>query len=104
MCSPSSSSTTSAGSSAERLSAQYGVGKDQVDQLITVVEAQLRTVDARVKVLETQFDGLLDSCRTACPSRRARCSPGPARPRADARKAATEAGEKLTSLVRDAAA
>ena len=88
----------------ERLSAQYGVGKDQVEQLITTVEAQLRTVDDRVKVLETQIDGLLDSMQDRLPEQAGEVFVRARKAATEARKAATEASEKLTNLVRDAAA
>jgi hypothetical protein len=87
---------------AERLSTHYGVGKHQVDQLIAIVEDQMGNLDARMKVLERQLDGLLDPCRAAARAggrrspRLARPGPGPA--------GATEAGEKFTTFVRDAAA
>ncbi|HEY8093237.1 MAG TPA: hypothetical protein VID93_05620 [Acidimicrobiales bacterium] len=88
----------------ERLSAQYGVGKDQVEQLITTVDAQLRTVDARVKVLETQIDGLLDSMQDRLPEQAGEVLVRARKAATEARKAATEAGEKLTNRVRDTAA
>ena len=88
----------------ERLAAQYGEGKDQVEQLITTVEAQLRTVDDRIKVLETQIDGLLDSMQDRLPEQAGDVLVRARKAAAEARKAAIEASEKLTNLVRDAAA
>jgi len=82
---------------AERLSTHHGLGKHQVDQLVAVLEDQMTNLDARMKVLERQLDGLLDSVQERLPEQAGDAL-------AKARKAATEAGEKLTSFVRDSAA
>ena len=89
---------------AERLSTRYGVGRHQVDQLIAVVEDQMGNLDARMKVLERQLDGLLDSVQERLPEQAGDALATARQVGAEARKAAIEAGEKLTSLVRDSAA
>jgi chaperonin cofactor prefoldin len=89
---------------AERLSTPYGVGKHQVDQLVAVVEDQMSNLDARMKVLERQLDGLLDSVQQRLPEQAGDALAKARKAGAEARKAATEAGEKLTSFVRDSAA
>jgi hypothetical protein len=89
---------------AERLSARYGVGKQQVDQLIGAVEVQMSTLDERLKVLERQIDDVLDAVQERLPEQAGDAFAKARQVTADARKAATEAGAKLTTLVRDAAA
>jgi hypothetical protein len=89
---------------AERLSARYGVGKQQVDQLIGAVEVQMSTLDERLKVLERQIDDALDAVQERLPEQAGDAFAKARQVTADARKAATEAGAKLTTLVRDAAA
>jgi chaperonin cofactor prefoldin len=89
---------------AERLSARYGVGKQQVDQLIGAVEVQMSTLDERLKVLERQIDDMLDAVQERLPEQAGDAFAKARQVTADARKAATEAGAKLTTLVRDAAA
>lgn len=89
---------------AERLSTHYGVGRHQVDQLIAAVEEQMTTIDARVKVLEHQLDALLDSVQERLPEQAGDAFAKARQVGADARKAATEAGGKLTSFVRESAA
>ena len=89
---------------AERLSARYGVGRQQVEQLIGAVEVQMNTFDERLKVLERQIDGVLDAVQERLPDQAGEAFAKARQVTADARKAATEAGGKLTTLVRDAAA
>lgn len=89
---------------AERLSTDLGVGKHQVEQLIAVVEDQMSNLDARMKVLERQLDGVLDSVQDRLPDQAGDAFAKARQVGAEARKAATEAGEKLTSFVRDSAA
>jgi hypothetical protein len=89
---------------AERLSARYGVGKQQVEQLIGAVELQMSTLDERLKVLERQIDGVLDAVQERLPDQAGDAFAKARQVTADARKAATEAGGKLTTMVRDAAA
>lgn len=89
---------------AERLSTHYGAGKQQVDQLMAAVEDQMRNLDTRVKVLEHQLDVVLDSVQGRLPEQAGDAFAKARQVGAEARKAATEAGEKLTSFVRDAAA
>ncbi len=89
---------------AERLSTQYGGGKHQVDQLVAAVEDQMTNLDARMKVLDRQLDGVLDSVQDRIPHQAGDALAKARQVGAEARKAATEAGEKLTSFVRDSAA
>jgi hypothetical protein len=89
---------------AERLSTDLGVGRHQVEQLIAVVEGQMSNLDARMKVLERQLDGVLDSVQERLPDQAGDTFAKARQVGAEARKAATEAGEKLTSFVRDSAA
>jgi hypothetical protein len=89
---------------AERLSTDFGVGRHQVEQLIAVVEGQVSNLDARMKVLERQLDGVLDSVQERLPDQAGDAFAKARQVGAEARKAATEAGEKLTSFVRDSAA
>jgi ABC-type transporter Mla subunit MlaD len=80
------------------------VGKNQVDQLVAVLEEQMTNLDARMKVLERQLDGLFDSVQQRLPEQAGDALAKARKAGAEARKAATEAGEKLTSFVRDSAA
>jgi ABC-type transporter Mla subunit MlaD len=89
---------------AERLSTHFDVSKHQVDQLVAAVEDQMTNLDARLKVLERQLDGLLDSVQQRLPEQAGDALAKARKAGAEARKAATEAGEKLTSFVRDSAA
>jgi hypothetical protein len=89
---------------AERLSTDLGVGKHQVEQLIAVVEDQMSNLDARMKVLERQLDGALDSVQQRLPDQAGDAFAKARQVGAEARKAATEAGEKLNAFMRDAAA
>jgi hypothetical protein len=88
----------------ERLSAQYGSGRQQVDQLRALVEAQLSALDDRMKALEGQLDGLLDAVQDRLPEQAGDAFARARRVSAEARKVATEAGGRLTALVRDSAA
>jgi hypothetical protein len=47
--------------------AQLGTGKTQAEDLVKAVEAQLRTVDDRVKVLEERFGAALDDVQSRLP-------------------------------------
>jgi len=89
---------------AERLSTHHGLGQHQVDQLVAVVEEQMTNLDARMKVLERQLDGLFDSVQERLPEQAGDALAKARQVGAEARRAATEAGEKLTSFVRDSAA
>ena len=69
-----------------------------------VVDDLLADVDRRPVVLERQLDGLFDSVQERLPEQAGDALAKARQIGAEARKAATEAGEKLTSIVRDAAA
>ena len=108
MSSPRSSSTASAGRSPtscpDRFGTQFGVGKDQIAQLVQTVEEQLRSVDDRVKVVEGQLDTLLDTVQGRLPEQAGEALARARKVSADARRAAAETGEKLAGFVRSAAA
>jgi prophage DNA circulation protein len=88
----------------DRFGTQLDAGKDQVAQLVQAVEEQLRSVDDRVKVLEGQIDTLLDSVQGRLPEQAGEALARARKVSADARRAATETGEKLAGFVRSAAA
>jgi hypothetical protein len=88
----------------DRFGPQFGVGKDQVAQLVQAVEEQLRSVDDRVKVLEGQIDTLLDTVQGRLPEQAGEALARARKASGDARRAAAEAGEKLAGFVRSAAA
>jgi hypothetical protein len=88
----------------DRFGTQLDAGKDQVAQLARAVEEQLRSVDDRVKVLEGQIDTLLDSLQGRLPEQAGEALARARKVSADARRAATETGEKLAGFVRSAAA
>jgi phage-related minor tail protein len=54
---------------AERLSSQLGVGRDRVEQLMQTFEAQTRSVEDRVKILEARVDTMLQEFEERLPER-----------------------------------
>ena len=88
----------------DRFGTQFGVGKDQIAQLVLTVEEQLRSVDDRVKVVEGQLDTLLDTVQGRLPEQAGEALARARKVSADARRAAAETGEKLAGFVRSAAA
>jgi hypothetical protein len=74
----------------EALRDQLGVGKVQAEDLVKAVEAQLRTVDDRVKVLEERLGAALDDVQARLPE-----------PAGDWFGKARDAAESARSQVRD---
>ena len=64
----------------------------------------MSNLDARMKVVERQLERLLDSVQERLPEQAGDALAKARQVGAEARKAAAEAGEKLTSFVRDSAA
>ena len=89
---------------AERLNAQYGAGRQQVEQLLSAVEGRMGNLDERMKVVEGQVDSLLDAVQERLPYQASDAFARARRVTADARRAATEASGRLTTRVRDTAA
>jgi uncharacterized protein (DUF885 family) len=87
-----------------RLSTQVGTGREQVDQLVGTVEAQIRNLDERVKALELDLAKALDTVQEKLPEPAGDVFAKARKATADARKAATEAGERIGGFVRDVAA
>ncbi len=88
----------------DRFGNQFGVGKDQIAQLVQTVEEQLSSVDDRVKVVAGQLDTLLDTAQGRLPEQAGEALARARKVSADARRAAAETGEKLAGFVRSAAA
>jgi hypothetical protein len=81
-----------------------GIRRQVTEQLSDRFGTQLDAGNDRVKVLEGQIDTLLDSVQGRLPEQAGDALARARKVSADARRAATETGEKLAGFVRSAAA
>ena len=81
----------------ERVSGQFGVGKDRVDQLVKAFEAQTQAFDSRIKTLEDRIDEALAEFEERLPERAGEVV-------AKARTAAAEARRQMRDRVAPKAA